>query len=268
MIESHPAPQKPRMRRRTGMLRTVPALLLREMSTTYGRSALGYFWAILEPVAAIALMSLVFSYAFNSPALGTNFPLFFATGMLPFVTYTDTAQKIAQSLRFSRTLLFYPGVTFIDALIARFLMSFMTNIMIVAIVFTGIIVIFDLRLIIDLPAIAMGLAMAFAFGAGIGTLNCYLLTAFPIWERVWAVLNRPLFLVSCIFFLYDTVPIPYKDWLWWNPIIHIVGGVRRGVYSTYDASYVSPLYVFSVSLVCMAVGLLLLRRHHKDLLNI
>tara|TARA_R100001369_G_scaffold24472_2_gene44922 strand:- start:1631 stop:2437 length:807 start_codon:yes stop_codon:yes gene_type:complete len=268
MIQSHPSPQKPQLRRRTGMPRTVTALLLREMSTTYGRSALGYLWAILEPVAGVALMSFVFSYAFNSPAIGTNFPLFFATGMLPFTAYTDGAQKISQALRFSRSLLFYPGVTFIDALLARFLMSFMTNIMIVVLVFTGIVVVFDLRLIIDIPAIILGFSMAFALGAGIGTLNCYLLMAFPIWERIWAVLNRPLFIVSCIFFLYDTIPMPYKDWLWWNPIIHIVGAVRRGIYATYDASYVSPLYVFSVSLVCMAAGLLLLRRHHKDLLNI
>ena len=268
MIQSHPSPQKPQLRRRTGMPRTVTALLLREMSTTYGRSALGYLWAILEPVAGIALMSFVFSYAFRSPAIGTNFPLFFATGMLPFAAYGDTTQKVSQALRFSRSLLFYPGVTFIDALLARFLMSFMTYIMIAVLVFTGIVLIFDLRLIIDVPAIILGFSMAFALGAGGGTLNCYLLMAFPIWERIWAVLNRPLFIVSCIFFLYDTVPMPYKDWLWWNPIIHLVGAVRRGIYATYDASYVSPLYVFSVSLVCMAAGLLLLRRHHKDLLNI
>jgi capsular polysaccharide transport system permease protein len=250
------------------MPRTVVALLLREMSTTYGRSALGYFWAILEPVAGIALMTLVFSYALRAPAIGTNFPLFFASGILPFIAYTDSSQKIAQALRFSRSLLFYPGVTFIDAIFGRFLMSFMTNVMISLFLFTGIIVVFDLRLIIDMPSIALGFSMAFALGAGIGTLNCFLLTSFPTWERVWAVMNRPLFLVSCVFFLFDTIPLPYRDWLWWNPLVHVVGAVRRGIYSTYDAPYVSPLYVYAVSLVCMALGLLLLRRYHKDLLNI
>ena len=46
-------------RARLSGLRVVFALIIREMSTTYGRSAGGYIWAILEPVGAIALMSLV-----------------------------------------------------------------------------------------------------------------------------------------------------------------------------------------------------------------
>lgn len=267
MTQTYPSPQKPTTKRRSNTPRTVVALLLREMSTTYGRSALGYFWAILEPVAGIALMTIVFSFALRAPAIGTNFPLFFASGILPFIAYTDSTQKVAQSLQFSRSLLFYPGVTFVDALFGRFLMSFMTNVMVSTILFSGLIIWFDLRLIIDMPAIALGFSMAFALGIGIGTLNCFLLASSQGWARVWGVLNRPLFLISCVFFLFDTIPLPYRDWLWWNPLIHIVGTVRSGIYATYDAPYASPLYVFSISLICGATGMLLLRRYHKDLLN-
>ena len=97
-----------------GTLRTIGALFIREMSTTHGRNAFGYAWAVLEPVAGIALLSLVFSLAFRSPSLGTNFPLFYASGLLPFMAYMDVSQKVAQSIRFSRQLIFYPGVTFVD----------------------------------------------------------------------------------------------------------------------------------------------------------
>ena len=267
MTQTYPKPQKPIVHRRSSTPRTVAALLLREMSTTYGRSALGYFWAILEPVGGIALMTVVFSFALRAPALGTNFPMFFASGMLPFLAYSDCAAKVAQSLQFSRALLHYPGVTFVDTLSGRFLMSFMTSVMVTLFVFTGIIVVFELRLILDIPKIVLGFTMVFALGLGIGTLNCFLLTASPGWARIWAVLTRPLFLVSCIFFVFDTIPQPYRDWLWWNPLVHVVGAVRAGIYATYDAPYVSPIYVFSISLICGAVGLLLLRRYHKDLLN-
>lgn len=237
------------------------------MSTTYGRSALGYVWAILEPVAGIALMSFIFSYAFRSPAIGTNFALFFASGMLPFVGYSDVQQKVSVALRFSKNLLFYPSVTFVDALFARFLMNMFTQIMIIVIVLIGIITAFGLKVIVDIPAIMLALAMTFSLGLGIGTLNCYLLSVYPVWERTWAVLNRPLFLISCIFFLFDTVPQPYRDWLWWNPLIHIIGQLRKGIYATYDAEYVSPLYVFVIALVTFAAGLMLLRRYHRNIMN-
>ncbi|MDU8912156.1 ABC transporter permease [Aestuariicoccus sp. MJ-SS9] len=241
--------------------------MLREMSTTYGRSALGYLWAILEPVAGIMLMTAIFSLGFRSPGIGTSFALFFASGILPFMGYMDISGKIAVALRFSKSLLFYPGVTFIDALIARLLMNAMTQIFISAFVLTGILWLYDLDVILDLPAIALAYAMAVALAAGVGTLNCFLLSLYPVWERTWAILNRPMFIISCIFFLYDTVPMPYRDWLWWNPLVHIVGQMRKGIYATYDATYVSPLYVFLVAGVLLTTGLLLLRRYHRDIIN-
>lgn len=247
--------------------RSISALMLREMSTTYGRSALGYFWAVLEPSAGIILLTAIFSLAFVDPAIGTSFPLFYATGMMPFLAYTDVSQKTSVALRFSKALMFYPRVTFVDALIARFLTNAISQILITAIVFWVIIVFSRLDVLLAPVAIFNGFLMAFALALGIGTLNCYLLSVYPFWERAWAVLNRPMFIISGIFYVFNSVPMPYRDWLWWNPLVHIIGQVRRGVYPTYDGSYVSPLYVYSISAVCFATGLLLLRRYHRDISN-
>ncbi|MBQ0749855.1 MAG: ABC transporter permease [Roseovarius sp.] len=254
-------------RKRTGTVQTVIALMLREMSATYGRSALGYLWAILEPVAGIFLLTFIFSLGFRSPSLGTNFPLFFATGILPFMAYMDISNKMSVSLRFSKQLLFYPGVTYTDALIARFILNAMTSIMIAVVLLPLIIIVYDLNVIVDMGAIAWGYTLTFALGAGVGTINCFLLSVFPIWERAWAVLNRPLLLVSGVIFLFDTVPLPYRDWMWWNPLIHPIGLVRKGIYSTYDATYVSSIFVMAVSGITLALGLLLLRRYHRDIIN-
>ncbi|SLN56809.1 Polysialic acid transport protein KpsM [Roseivivax jejudonensis] len=254
--------------RRFATGRVIAALMLREMSTTYGRSPMGYLWAILEPVAGIGLLTLVFATGFRSPAIGTNFAIFFASGVLPFFAYMDLQNKIAMAQRFSKPLLAYPGVTFMDTIIARAILNAITQTLIGICLFTGIIVLYDLDMILDVPDMAMSYAMAFALGISVGTLNSYFLTIYPIWERVWAILNRPLFLISCIIFLYDQIPMPYRDWLWWNPIVHIVGVSRDGVYATYDASYVSKLYVFAICAVCFAVGLVLLRRYNRDMINI
>lgn len=258
------APQRPRS---LATARTIAALMLREMSTTYGRSMLGYLWAVLEPVAGIMLMTFIFSFAFRAPPIGTNFPLFYASGILPFMAYMDIGQKISVSLRFSKSLMFYPGVTFIDAIVARFLINALTFVMVAVIVYGLIFLFFRLNAIIDLPAILLAFAMAFALGLGIGTLNCFLLSSYPLWERAWAVITRPLFIVSCIFYIFDSIPEPYRGWLCWNPLVHIVGQARKGFYATYDGAYVSPLYVLTISAVTFAAGLLLLRRYHRDIVN-
>ncbi len=61
--------------------RAVMALILREMATSYGRSPGGYAWAVLEPLAGIALLTVVLSVAFHAPPLGSSFALFYIFGL-------------------------------------------------------------------------------------------------------------------------------------------------------------------------------------------
>ncbi len=249
------------------MARIVTALMLREMATTYGKSAGGYLWAVLEPVLGIGLLSVIFSLSLNSPGLGTNFPLFYATGFLPFVMFNEMGNKVATSIRFSRPFMAYPGVTFLDAMVARALLNVLTHCSIIAIVMTGIFVIFQLPVDVDIGAVASALIMTTLLGLGVGTLNCYLFMAFPIWERAWSILTRPLFLISGLFFTYDMLPSAAQDVLWYNPLIHCIGMMRHGFYPTYEGAYLSMGYVLGISIVLIFFGLLLLIRKYRDLLE-
>ena len=114
----------------------------------------------------------------------------------------------------------------------------------------------------------MGLAIAALFGLGTGLVNCLLFGLFPVWEQIWSILTRPLFLASGVFFLYDSMPRLAQDLLWWNPLLHAIGEVRSGFYDTYDAAYVSPVYCFGLALTLIALGLMLLRRLHKRVLEV
>jgi len=266
VFRTDPSPAVFLPRRPLATSRTVIALILREMATTYGRSPGGYIWAVAEPAAGILLLTLIFSLAFRSPPLGQNFPIFYATGVVPFMMFNDVSNKLAQALNFSRPLLAYPSVTFADAVIARFVLNVFTQVMVAYVTLGGIILIFDTRTVANLPAIALALAMSAVLALGVGTLNCFLMTRFALWQRAWSVLTRPLFIISCIFFLFESVPRPTRDFLWYNPLVHIIGQMRHGFYVNYDASYVSPLYVFGIGLGLTAFGLVLLARYHRRLL--
>ncbi|MEP5731307.1 MAG: ABC transporter permease [Sulfitobacter sp.] len=248
-------------------LRAIGALILREITTTYGRSPGGYIWAILEPAAGIALLTLVFSIGFRTPPLGTSFALFYAAGILPLMMYTDLSSKLAQTIQFSRALLTYPRVTFVDALIARFVLNFLTQMMVHFIVIGFILLMLQPTTTLDHSKIGQAYVLTAALGIGIGTLNSFLTLAYPIWNTAWAILNRPLFLISCVFFIFESVPQPYSDYLWYNPIVHIVGLMRDGFYPFYQPTYVSIAYPLGIAAITTVVGLFLLNRFHRDLLD-
>lgn len=256
-----------RATRRFATLRAILALMLREMATTYGRSPGGYLWAVLEPVGGIAILTLIFSLGFNAPSLGVNFPIFYATGILPFMMFNSVCNRVSTALLFSKSLLAYPAVTFLDALLARFLVNTVTQAMVGYVVFGGILMLYETRTDPAPMLIAQSLGLTAALALGIGTLNAYLIARFAVWQVIWSILTRPLFLISGIFFLFNAMPHTMRDFIWFNPLIHVVGIMRAGFYPTYDADYVSVIYVIIVSVGTFALGLLLLRRSHRDLLD-
>ena len=248
-------------------LRTISALILREMATTYGRSAGGYIWTVLEPAGGIAMMTLIFSLGFRSPPLGINFPIFYASGLVPFLMYLDMSGKISVSLMFSRQLLAYPAVTYVDAILARFILNMLTQLMVAYLIFSGILILFETRTTLELDRLALGFAMTAALALGVGGMNCFLMFMYPLWQRMWGIVNRPLFLLSCIFYTFESVPQPYQDILWYVPTVHLTGTYRAAFYPGYDATYVSPIYVFGISGLMLMMGLLFLRRYYRDILN-
>lgn len=247
--------------------RVMMALMLREMATSYGKSSLGYLWAVLEPIGAIAVLSFAFSIALQNPALGTSFPLFYATGYLPFMFYNTMQNKVGATLRENIQLLFYPRVTYMDAILSRFFLTTITQLLVAAIVFSGIMMMDQVNQRLDFIAILASLIVAAVLGLGVGVLNCVIIHLLPSWRQIWSIITRPIFLVSCIFYLFDSLPVWVQNALWYNPLIHVIGLNRTGFYSVYEGGYIVIAYPLIVGGVTLFLGLALLRRHAQDLIN-
>ncbi|OED46617.1 sugar ABC transporter permease [Rhodobacteraceae bacterium (ex Bugula neritina AB1)] len=258
---------RPGSGRRFATLRTTAALVLREMSTRYGRTPGGYIWAILEPLAAILFLAAGFSLVIRTPSLGTSFLLFYASGFLPFSLYQGISGTVARALNYSRPLLRYPAVTWIDALLARFLLNSLTGLIVTVLLVMVILAITGTRAVLDLPPVIGAMGLAMMLGLGVGALNAVLTGLYPLWEVAWSIITRPLFLASGVIYIYEDLPLLAREILWYNPLLHITGLMRTGFYPTYSATYASPVFVLLVSLVLLAFGLVLLGRYHRVILQ-
>jgi capsular polysaccharide transport system permease protein len=247
--------------------RAIAALMIREMATRYGRSPGGYLWALLEPIGGLVVLSFGFALILRNPPVGTSFVLFYATGILPFQLYQTLSSTVARSVGFSKALLQYPAVTWLDAVAARFLLNLFTGLLVTAIVGVGVLALIEERVHIVPFPIMTSLGLTALLGLSVGVFNCALFGLIPTWVQIWSILTRPLFLASGIFFTYDDMPPMAQDILWFNPLIHVVGMMRVGVYPTYRGEYLSAMYVVVVGLILLFFGLLLMARHHRYILN-
>lgn len=248
--------------------RTIFALILREMGTTYGRSPGGYVWAVIEPIGVILILSLAFSLIVRSPSLGNSFILFYATGYLPFQLYTTIASKTSAAINFSRALLAYPSVTWLDAVLARFFLELLTGVTVFCILIPGILMFVSSYIVLDFSPIIIAIFLTSLIGLGVGMVNCLLFAFIPIWRSIWGILSKPLFIASGVMFTLEDMPPLAREILWWNPLMHVTGLLRTGFYPTYHASYLSLPYAFGVALILIFAGLLFLRANHKKVLEL
>jgi capsular polysaccharide transport system permease protein len=253
--------------RRFKFLRVTGALVMREIASTDSRTSLGFLWQLIEPVATIFLLSFIFQLMTRKPPLGTNFPLYYVTGVVPFGLFSAVGNKVSLAVRFSKPLLEFPSVSVLDALAARFLLNFLIECAVFVILTMSIIAFYHLHVIINIPLAIESLVLMGGLALGIGTFNSVLFVAFPVYESIYGVVTRPLMLLSGVLFSIESLPAHFRDWLLWNPIANPITLMRAAFYPGVDTSFVSPLYLVLVSLISFTLGLITLRRFFRDALD-
>lgn len=241
-------------------IRVVGALLIREMSTRFGSKPGGYVWAIIDPAGHIAFMSLIFMAITHTPALGKSFALFFATGYLAFQFYGAMAGFLNGAIKANRTLLSYPNVAPIDTIVARYILQAGTTSVVSFCVLGVILLTVDQPVYLNWPAIIEAAFAATVLGLGIGIFNNVATLRFALYEQVFNIINRPMFLISGVFFLPDALPAPIRDIVLLNPLVHVVMLFRKGFYPEYRADMMNMTYLYSFALTILFMGLLLFTR--------
>ena len=120
----------------------------------------------------------------------------------------------------------------------------------------------------EFPRMAISLWCAILFGTSVGLINATLFEIVPSWQNIWTILNRPIFFMSCIFYMFESMPLNLQGFLWWNPLVHIIGLMRTGVYSAqYEGAYISLVYIATIILTLATIAIATLRSSNKFIIN-
>jgi capsular polysaccharide transport system permease protein len=245
--------------------RVVSALIVREMSTRFGSKPGGYVWAVLDPAAHIAVLSVIFMAIAHRPALGTNFPLFFATGYIGFQFYQAMSGYLNNAVQSNRALLNYPNVAPIDTVVGRYILQLGTTAVIAVCVFTTIAIFSRSAIDIRWPYILEAAFSATLLALGVGLANNGLFLRFPLYEKVYEIVTRPMFMISGVFYLPDSLPHPAREVILLNPLAHVIILFRKGFYPEYRGTGLDSFYLYSVAFCTMFGGLAIFTASHRVL---
>lgn len=241
----------------------VSALILRDTRVTFGRSSLGYLWAILNPAIGVAVFVTIFSLVNRQPPFGQSLALFFATGFLIYNFYNKLSSDLMNCIRDNRGLLLYPPVSYLHAIVSKFILIASTYFIIIIIFFTCLI---KLELA-DLPAFYSktldALLLVCLLGLSVGLFNLCVANYFPSWRQIFALIKRPSFLLSGIFFIPSNLPENILSFLKWNPILHTIEAFRSAYYPNYESRILDYSFVIHFSLILILFSFMGIRLNQK-----
>jgi capsular polysaccharide transport system permease protein len=253
------------------MWNVVYALMLRESRTRYGKSDLGYTWAILNPLIQMLVLWLVYTLLGRHVPLAASMPVFLVTGILPFHLWRDSMMRAAQAVSSNVPLLTYPQVRAADVIIARTLLEIVTALIVALIFVVGLRILYGepLSSWIDEPAAFMGALFAlFYMSLSFAFLSSSLARIFPPWTDIFGYLSRPLWFTSGIFFTLQALPGNVRAYAVYNPVAHMLEWLRSTALPGFESDHYSPLFVLSTATVTLLLGLaidrLLLILGHSD----
>jgi len=238
--------------------RVISALMLRETKTRYGLHKIGFLWAIVQPLMMVAIIVGIFSAIRSDNPGGMPLVQFMLTGLVPFTMFRETMNQMQGAINQNKQLFAFPQVTTFDVIFARGLLE----VLLLAFVFMVLLTIIHLagwtinieRPLDVLAACSLLATIGLGFGFAFASLS-------PLWPSMRqlssALLGRPLFLSSGIFFTADSVPSSVRQYLLYNPLLHLLELIRSAVFHEFETQHGSWTYAGTWAICSLAVGLLM-----------
>ena len=248
--------------------RVISALMLREMKTRYGRQRLGYLWAIVEPIIFVVILAAIFSLRGRGDAWAMPLVPFLVTGIIPYLLFRDLMNVGLQAVRSNQPLLTFPQISLFDLLTGRALLEVATHFL-VFVVLTVVIVNLITPLRIEAPLLVLTwflvvALLGFGLGLGLGALAAVFRT---VEQLAPAVVGRPMFFISGVFFTVEMLPEGVREIALLNPLLHLIELLRSAFFIGYESIYASKPYAVFYVLALLCFGLLTLSALRKQILS-
>lgn len=241
------------------------ALFLREIQSRFGSKKLGYFWAIFEPFAFIAVFAFIRSSVFNTQINGVNNAVFITISFLSFLLFRNIVKKALDAFDANSALFFYSAVKPIHTVITRILIElFITLILYIILCCIG--WFFMINVIPDnVYLLLLSTFWLIWFSFSLGLLFAIIGTFYENFKRTIELILAPLMFVSAVFYSVDGMTPTFRDILLYNPLVHFMEMFRASYFSVMSLKYVDFLYLGFWTLVPCYLSLYIYIKAHKKI---
>jgi len=235
------------------------AVMLRDMRTRFFNHGLGFLLVSLWPLAHIFILLTIYSLLGRRAPFGDSMRVFFATGLLPCLTFMYVSRFMALSVVLNRPMLSIPAVKVTDILFARAFLEVIASCFTVFLAFALLLMLGDKPFPFDWAQAAFAYGATILLAVGVGLVAGVITAMFTFFATIYALCMILIYISSGTLFVVSSLPSQVSYFLAFNPVIHSVEWMRSAFYQTYNSQVIDRVYLLSFGLSALCIGLLLER---------
>jgi capsular polysaccharide transport system permease protein len=246
-------------------VRVVKALLIRELSTRFGRENIGFLWMMVEPLLFPALVAIMWRFLKGPEEHGISIMAFIVTGYVPLTLFRHAVSRSAGVFTANGSLMYHRQIGLLDFILVRFLIEMIGSMMAFSFI-AAILVYFDLFPIPEYPIYLLsGWLLYCWFTFSVCLILAPLSEVSEVVEKFLPVTTYIMIPFSGTFNQVSWLSPHLRDYMLWSPFVDAMEMIRYGVFGDAVDPYFSVRVPITASMICMLVGLILCRRVRRGL---
>ena len=243
------------------------AVMLRDMRSRFFNHGLGFLMVPVWPLVHMMILLTLYSVLGRQTPYGESLSIFFATGLLPTLTFMYVTRGMAMSVLSNRNMLSFPVVTILDVMTARALLEIIGAFLTLVLLFSILLLRGEDPIPPDIFEAVFGYLSVLILAIGAGDLVGITCMIMKFFVTIWALFLIVLYLLSGVMFVPSRLPDEVNYYLSFNPIFQVVEWVRSAYYPGYGSRHLDKPYVLFYGITCLFLGLLVERLLRRPLLE-
>lgn len=246
-------------------VRVIHALMIRELTTRFGRENIGFLWIMAEPLLFAGLVGIIWRFLKGPEEHGVSIIAFVATGYIPLTLIRHVISRSVAAFTVNSSLLYHRQIKVVDFIFVRFFIEMLGAMM--AYLLIGVVLIYFGEF--PIPA-DMGLFLAGWFCHCLFSLSLCLIIAplSEISEAIERFVPVTLYVMipfSGVFTMLSWMTPKARDYLLYSPLVNGMEMMRKGLWGEQVTAYYNPWNPIICSGIATIIGLALCRRVRRML---
>lgn len=240
-------------------VRVIGALMVRELTTRFGRENIGFLWIMVEPMLFALGVGILWRFMKGPVELGFDVIAFTVSGYIPLVLFRSVISRSIMSFTANGSLMYHRQIKVLDILLVRFLIELIGHMMayLGIALFLGALGIFPVPY--DVGYVILGGAYYAFFTLAVALVLAPLSEMSEVLEKITPLFTYLMIPLSGAFYLVSALSPTAAQIVLYSPPVHGMEMMRLGLFGPSIDPQFDFLYPLIFCLPATLLGLVMCR---------